>query len=212
VPTEKTQILVSHGHLEALVESPADQPKGLAIVCHPHPLYGGTMHNNVVYRAAKALVRHGFMALRFNFRGVGTSTGTYGEGVAEVEDATAAIDWLKQRHPDLPVWATGMSFGARVALAAGVTDTRVTHLLGLGLVPRLFDFTFVAQSPKPKAFIHGERDELAAVESIRTLVGGFEQPCRLQVVTDASHLFVGKLDALDAELETTINFLNAPWG
>src|SRR4051812_26347411 len=127
------QIPVSHGRLEALLEEP-EVIRGTAVVCHPHPQFGGTMHNNVAYRMAKVLVRHGYAALRFNFRGVGTSTGIHAEGVGEQEDATAAVDLLAGRHPALPLWMTGFSFGARVGLEVGARDERVAKLLGVGLV------------------------------------------------------------------------------
>lgn len=195
-----------HGRLEALLEEP-EAPRGVALVCHPHPLHGGTMNNNVVYRTAKVLVSHGVATLRFNFRGVGTSTGTHAEGVGELDDVAAALAFMLARHPGLPVWIAGVSFGARVGMAFGVQDARVGRLLGIGLVPRLFDFSFLATSPKPKALVHGENDELGDLASVSAIADGMAEPKKLTVVPGANHLFVGKLDELQTAVEESIAFL-----
>src|SRR3954468_10766125 len=151
-PSGRVDIPVGHGILEALLkESPA--PFAAAVICHPHPQFGGTMNNNVVFRIAKAFVDAGGTALRFNFRGVGRSTGRYAEGVGEEEDARAALDFLEQRYPGVPLWMAGFSFGARVGLTVGARDPRVQKLLGVGLALKLFDFDFLTTSTKPKAFV-----------------------------------------------------------
>src|SRR5579862_2867810 len=111
-PSGRTVVPVAHGQLEAIVREPPE-PVAAAVVCHPHPRGGGTMNNNVVYRLAKALVEGGVATLRFNFRGVGASTGTYDEGRGEEDDARAALAFLRARHPAVPLWIAGFSFGAR---------------------------------------------------------------------------------------------------
>src|SRR5258708_31867953 len=126
-PSGRLAIPVAHGQLEAILKAPAS-PVAAAVVCHPHPLGGGTMNNNVVYRAAKALHEAGLAVLRFNFRGVGASTGRYDGGAGEEEDALAALDLLAQLHPRLPLWMAGFSFGARVGLSVGARDVRVEKL------------------------------------------------------------------------------------
>src|SRR5580765_1850567 len=143
-------IPVEHGQLEALLKEPS-APIAAAVVCHPHPLGGGTMNNNVVYRLSRALVDAGVVVLRFNFRGVGASTGRHDGGVGEEADALAALDTLAGLHPDLPLWMAGFSFGARVGLTGGAREPRVGKLLGIGLALSMFDYSFLATTPKPKA-------------------------------------------------------------
>jgi hypothetical protein len=213
----RTFIPVSHGQLEGLLEDcdPPGPPRAAAVVCHPHPSFGGTMHNNVVYRVARALRAHGISTLRFNFRGVGTSTGVHAGGVGEREDVTAALDLLAGHHPSLPLWLAGFSFGARVGLAVGAADQRVGKLLGLGLVPRaqgplesadsaLFDFAFLVGCSKPKVFVHGEHDELGDLAAVRELFDRMLPPKHLLVVADAPHLFTGKLDDLESAVHEAI--------
>jgi len=149
-PSGRLNIPVDHGQLEAIIKEPA-APVAAAVVCHPHPLGGGTMNNNVVYRAAKALGEAGLAVLRFNFRGVGASTGRYDGGAGEEEDALAALDLLAQRYPGLPLWMAGFSFGARVGLTVGARDPRVEKLLGIGLALRMFDYGFLNACEKPRS-------------------------------------------------------------
>jgi uncharacterized protein len=203
----KLHIPVSHGRLEALLEEPESPPQRAVVVCHPHPLFGGTMHNNVVYRMARALARQSFAVLRFNFRGVGTSSGVHGDGVTEQEDVRAALDFLADKNPDVPLWLAGFSFGARVGLDVGVADDRVASLLGVGLVPRMFDFSFLIASHKPKAFIHGEEDELGPLAEVRPLIDRMVEPKNLIVVPGAKHLFPGKLDEVEKAVDDSIAFL-----
>ena len=164
-PSGRLAIPVAHGQLEAILKEPA-APVAAAVVCHPHPLGGGTMNNNVVYRAAKALGEAGVAVLRFNFRGVGASTGRHDGGAGEEEDALAALDVLAQRHPDLPLWMAGFSFGARVGLTVGARDARVGKLLGIGLALSMFDYSFLNDCAKPKAVIQAANDEYGARAAI----------------------------------------------
>ncbi len=207
-PSGRIAIPVSHGSLEAIARAP-DAAVAAAVVCHPHPLGGGTMNNNVVYRLAKALVDGGVATLRFNFRGVGASTGAHAHGVGEEEDARAALDWLHARHPDLPIWMAGFSFGARVGLSVAAADPRVAKLLGVGLALRMFDYGFLSSCDKPKAIIQAADDEYGGRAPIQAAVAGMAEPKRLWVVDDATHLFPGRLDAFEAAAREAVAYLAA---
>jgi hypothetical protein len=202
----KPFIPAPHGRLEALLQGPA-HPHAAAVVCHPHPLFGGTMHNNVVYRMARALERHGLATLRFNFRGVGLSTGRHDEGVGEQDDVRAALAFLASERPGVPLWLAGFSFGARVGLAVGAEDDRVGRLLGVGLVPKLFDFSFLERCAKPKAFVCAGADELADAASVRAVLDAAAPPKHVIVVEGARHLYAGKLDELERAVDEAIAFL-----
>ncbi len=186
------------GKLEAqLWTSPTAQPAMTALVCHPHPLYGGTMHNKVVFQAAKSLHVMGLPVLRFNFRGAGLSEGTHDQGRGEREDVRCAIDFLSGEFPGVPVVLAGFSFGASVGLRVGVGDARVTRLLGIGIPVNDAGFSFLRGSTKPKLFVVGTQDEFAARERVEELVRTLEEPKRLVFVEQADHFLTGKLDQLD---------------
>jgi alpha/beta superfamily hydrolase len=206
-PSGRAVIPVAHGQLEAILREPAEPPIAAAVVCHPHPRGGGTMNNNVVYRLAKALVDGRVAALRFNFRGVGASTGSYDEGVGEEDDARAALDFLAARHPSLPIWIAGFSFGARVGLSVGARDARVKKLLGVGLALQMFDYGFLGACGKPKAIIQAANDEFGARAAIEAAVDGMAEPKRLWIVEEATHLFPGKLDPFEAAAREAVGYL-----
>jgi alpha/beta superfamily hydrolase len=208
-PSGRVAIPVSHGRLEALLREPVGQAAAAAVVCHPHPLHGGTMNNNVVYRVAKALVDGGVAALRFNFRGVGASTGSHGGGTGEEEDASAALDFLQARYPDLPLWVAGFSFGARVGLTVGARDGRVGKLFGVGLALRMFDFSFLRTCGKPKAIIQASDDEFGDRAAIESLVRDLAEPKRLWIIDGAAHLFPQHLDALERAATEAVAYLHA---
>src|SRR6266480_2829004 len=148
-----------HGRLEAILKEPrASLVIGVALVLHPHPLFGGTMHNKVVFRAAAALNDAGLVALRLNFRGVGQSTGEHDEGRGEREDVRAGLDYLAENYPSQKITLCGFSFGARVGLEVGVTDNRVSRLISIGTPVDKYNFSFLADSRKPILFVHGEHD------------------------------------------------------
>ena len=196
-PSGRLTIPVDHGQLEAILKEP-DAPVAAAVVCHPHPLGGGTMNNNVVYRVAKALGEAGVAVLRFNFRGVGASTGRHDGGVGEEEDTLAALELLSQRHPTLPLWMAGFSFGARVGLTVGAREPRVVKLLGIGLALRMFDYSFLNASEKPKAIIQAAQDEYGPRPEIEAAAAAMAPPKRLWIVDGASHLFPQHLADLEA--------------
>lgn len=156
------------------------------------------MHTKAVYRAAQALNEAGLVALRFNFRGVGASTGSYEEGIGERGDVTAAIDWLVDHYPHLPVICGGFSFGSMVSLAVGVEDDRVDGLLGLGLpVKRLdYDFSYLAETTKPLLVVQGENDEFGSGEEVATALAGMGSHVTLVRVPGSDHYFTDRLDEL----------------
>jgi len=197
---------VAHGQLEAILKESA-APIAAVLVCHPHPKGGGTMNNNVVYRVAKALGAAGASVLRFNFRGVGRSTGSYDHGVGEEDDARAALDFLAQRYPEVPLWMAGFSFGARVGLTVGAADQRVGKLLGVGLALTMFDYGFLATSTKPKAIIQAADDEYGGRDAITAAVAAMAEPKRLWIVDGASHLFPGRLDELERAADEAAAYL-----
>ncbi|HVE84825.1 MAG TPA: alpha/beta fold hydrolase [Myxococcales bacterium] len=203
-------IPVSHGRLEALLWT-VEGARAAAVVCHPHPLHGGTMHNHVTYRLADAFRKAGVCALRFNFRGVGRSSGQYDEGRGEVDDARAALDFLQQQQPGVPLLLAGFSFGSRVALQLALEDVRVERVLAAGVALRAFSFGLVQELKKPKAFIQGDRDEYAALEDVQKLVERAPPPRKLFVVPDCDHLATGRLDAFEqASAEAVAWLLAAP--
>jgi len=194
-------IPASHGHLEAILKEPAGTPRGAAIVCHPHPLHGGTMHTKAVYRAAQGLVDAGLVVLRFNFRGVGTSTGSYDGGVGERDDLRDAIGWLEERYPSLPLVVGGFSFGSKVALGVGAEDPRVVGLLGLGLpldLEERYDFGFLAEADKPVLIVQGDLDEFGAGATVAEALSGLGGHIAVVRVAGADHYFTDRLDELRA--------------
>ena len=198
-PAGNLFVPVAHGQLEAILKEPGQGPaKGVALVLHPHPLGGGTMHNKVVFRAAAALNDAGLTVLRINFRGVGQSTGEHDEGRGEVDDVSAALDYLTQQYPGLRTILCGFSFGARVGLEVGIHDPRVAYLIGIGTPLQKYDFQFLSACRKPLLLVHGERDEFGDVEQLRKFVGELEKstPVELVTIPDVGHFFDERLDEL----------------
>ncbi|HKP39008.1 MAG TPA: alpha/beta fold hydrolase [Pyrinomonadaceae bacterium] len=196
-PAGNLFIPAPHGRLEAILKTPrAETASGVALVLHPHPLGGGTMHNKVVFRAAAALIDSGLITLRINFRGVGQSSGEHDEGRGELEDVRAGLDYLSQEYPDKEITLCGFSFGARVGLEVGIADQRVRRLISIGTPVDKYDFSFLESCPKPILFVHGEHDEFGNVEKLRELVAKIKAPAELRVIKDAGHFFDEQLDEL----------------
>jgi len=198
-PAGNLFIPVAHGQLEAILKEPRQGlPRGVALVLHPHPLGGGTMHNKVAFRAAAALNDAGLAVLRINFRGVGQSTGVHDEGRGERDDVRDALDYLSSQYPGLRVLLCGFSFGSRVGLEVGIKDPRVRFLIGIGTPLDKYDFGFLAECRKPLLLVHGEHDEFGEVGQLKKLVAEFEQnvPVRLVVIPGAGHFFDDHLDKL----------------
>jgi alpha/beta superfamily hydrolase len=186
-----------------VLKEPDGAPLGAAVVCHPHPLHGGTMHTKAVYRAAQALVDAGLVAVRFNFRGVGTSTGSHDDGIGEREDARAALDWLEAQYPHLPLVVGGFSFGSMVALSVGIEAPRVVAVFGLGLPVDLddrYDYSYLASSDKPVLIVHGEDDEFGPGPRVAEALAHFGSHVSLVRVPDANHFFDGRLEEMRAAI------------
>ncbi len=175
-------------------------PPLAALVCHPHPLFGGTLHNKVVYQAAKSLDGLGLAVLRFNFRGAGLSAGKHDHGEGEQGDVRAAVDFLAGEFPGMPLLLAGFSFGCWVGLRVGCADERVAELIGLGTPVNSTDFSYLQGCAKPKLFVHGSNDQFGDPEKVQRLVDSLPGEKRLVVVPDADHFFAGKLDQLDAAI------------
>jgi hypothetical protein len=200
-PAGNLLIPAPHGRLEAILKEPRARPssaRGAALVLHPHPLHGGTMHNKVVFRAAAALNEAGLTVLRINFRGVGQSTGTHDDARGERDDARAALDYLVKQYPRQPITLSGFSFGARVGLEVGAQDARVTRLIGIGTPVNMYDFAFLEACRKPVLFVHGERDEYGDVEAVRALAAGLRAHADIQlsIIEGAGHFFDRHLDEM----------------
>lgn len=163
---------------------------------HLHPLFGGTMHNKVVFRAAAALNDAGLVALRLNFRGVGQSTGEHDEGRGERDDARAGLDYLEKKYPGQEITLCGFSFGARVGLEVGIAEHRVRRLISIGTPVDKYDFSFLKECRKPILFVQGDRDEFGQVEPLRELVAQIPAPAQLKVIAGAGHFFDDQLDEL----------------
>src|SRR5579884_1661771 len=197
------------GQLEALLNSGADNARYAALVCHPHPLYGGTFHNKVVFHTMKALNSFGFPVLRFNFRGTGLSHGTHDNGIGEVDDVRTALGWLEQQFP-LPLIFAGFSFGAAVGLQAACLDERVEAVIGLGVpvIPadeRSYDLEFLRSCHKPKLFVSGSRDQFGPQARLMGLVQTIPDPKKLVFIDAADHFFEGRLRELREVIETWVS-------
>ena len=202
-PAGNLFIPAPHGQLEAILKEPhSGSDRGVALVLHPHPLFGGTMHNKVVFRAAAALNDAGLVALRINFRGVGQSTGTHDEGRGERDDARAGLDYLSANYPGEEITLCGFSFGARVGLEEGIADDRVSRLISIGTPVDKYDFDFLVECRKSILFVQGDRDEFGNVERLRILVEkvSAHAPAQLRVIEGAGHFFDDQLDELKAAI------------
>ena len=197
-PAGNLFIPAPHGRLEAILKEPRGEVRGVALVLHPHPLGGGTMHNKVVFRAAAALNEAGLITLRVNFRGVGQSTGTHDEGYGEQDDVRAGLDYLAEKYPEQEITLCGFSFGSRVGLEAGIADKRVVRLISIGTPVDKYDFSFLEQCRKPILFVHGEHDEYGDVNRLREIVERIttHAPAQLRVIEGAGHFFDNQLDEL----------------
>lgn len=209
------------GRLETLLDEPpttatvsdqgllaagrAGAPRAAVVFGHPHPQHGGTMHTKGAYQSAKALARIGCAVLRFNFRGVGRSEGTWDEGAGEAADFAAALDFMAGRYPGVPLWAGGMSFGSWIGMTAGAGDPRVRLLLGVAMPVDRYDYTAVRESSKPKFFIHGEFDEICPVQAIRAFYAQAADPKELVIIEASNHLFDGKVSQVADAVEDLLS-------
>jgi uncharacterized protein len=204
------------GRLEAVLDLPSAPADGCAdagivpaavVFAHPHPQFGGTMHTKVVFQGAKGLARIGCAVLRFNFRGVGGSSGAFDQGDGEKADFTAALDYMAARYPDRRLWAAGFSFGAWVALEVGALDDRVSALIGISppvatsISGMKYEFPATLDSEKPKFLVQGEADEVCPLEGMWAFYGKLKEPKELVIIDAADHLFEGKTQEVGEALE-----------
>jgi alpha/beta superfamily hydrolase len=194
------------GRLEALLNAGAANATHAALVCHPHPSFGGTLHNKVVFHTMKALNSFGFPVLRFNFRSAGLSQGEPDNGEGEVDDVRAALDWLDKEF-DLPLVFAGFSFGAAVGLQAACPDMRAKAAIALGIPitaidNRSYDFGFLQTCAKPKLFVSGARDQFGPQALLQQLVRSVPQPRKLVLIESADHFFEGRLRELRETIES----------
>lgn len=198
-PKGNLMIPASHGELEAILKEPAGKPRGVALVCHPHPLGGGTMHNKVVFRVAAGLVDAGLVTLRFNFRGVGASTGEHNEIEGGTEDVGDALNYLAAEYPGEDIMLAGFSFGSRVGLAVGMNDDRVKRMISIGTpVDKYNDYEFLTGLTKPILFIHGDHDEFGRLENVQKLVAEVAKTAETELIVfeDCGHFFDAHLNEL----------------
>jgi alpha/beta superfamily hydrolase len=196
------------GRLEALLNAGAADATHAAVVCHPHPSFGGTLHNKVVFHAMKALNTFGFPVLRFNFRSAGLSQGEHDHGRGEVDDVRTALDWLDKEFR-LPMIFAGFSFGAAVGLQAACPDTRVKAMIAVGTPVaafdnRSYDFEFLQSCAKPKLFVSGARDQFGPRAELERLATSVSEPRRLVLIEGADHFFEGRLSELRETIESWI--------
>jgi len=201
------------GRLEAVLDLPAadvtdTSPVRAAVVfAHPHPQFGGTMHTKAVYQGAKGLARRGCAVLRFNFRGVASSEGTFDQGDGEKADFSAALGYMRAKYPGTPLWAAGFSFGAWVALEVGALDDRVSVLIGIAppvttsVSGMKYEFPATLATEKPKFFVQGEADEVCPIEGMWQFYARLHEPKELVIIDAADHLFDGKTREVGEALE-----------
>jgi alpha/beta superfamily hydrolase len=197
----------SNAPLEGLLEEGArPAPRAAVVFAHPHPQQGGTMHTKAVYQGAKGLGRIGCAVLRFNFRGVGASSGIFDHGRGEADDYRAALDFMHARYPGVPLWAAGFSFGAWIAMEAGAVDPRVSVLIGVA--PPVgrdgYSFAHTIASDKPKFLVQGDMDELCSVKDMWAFYAKLHEPKEVVVVDGASHLFAGQTEEVGEALEALL--------
>jgi len=194
------------GRLEALIDTPEAQPKAAVVFAHPLPTHGGTMHTKTVYQATKGLVRASCAVLRFNFRGVGASEGSFTGGDGEKLDFTAALDFMSGRYPGVPLWSAGFSFGSWIALETGAVDDRVTVLIGIAppVTREGYDFLNTKRSPKPKFFVQGEADDICPLQDMWKFYSELPEPKELVIIDAADHLFDGHTTEVGEAIEDLV--------
>ena len=191
------------GRLEAVLDTCPDPPRAAVVFGHPHPMYGSTMHTKAVFQGAKGLTRIGCTVLRFNFRGVGRSAGVFDQGEGEMADYRAALDFMADRHPAVPLWAAGFSFGSWVALETGSDDPRVSALIGIAPPVKREGYAWsrTLDTVKPKFLVQGDMDELCPIKDLWAFYAKLKEPKELVVIEGASHLFDGKTKEVGEALE-----------
>lgn len=191
------------GPLEAIIDGHSATPRAAVVFAHPHPQQGGTMHTKAVFQGAKGLARIGCAVLRFNFRGVGASAGTFDNGPGEQADYRAALDSMRERYPAAPLWAAGFSFGSWIALETGAEDSRVSALIAIAppVARDGYSFAKTLETTKPKFIVQGSLDELCPIKAMWAFYAKLKEPKELVVIDGASHLFEGRTKEVGEALE-----------
>jgi uncharacterized protein len=189
------------GRLEVLIDKPTGTPRAAVVFAHPLPIQGGTMHTKVVYQGAKAFTRIGCAVLRFNFRGVGQSAGTWDDGRGEMDDYRAAVDFMAGLYPECELWAAGFSFGSYIAMTSAATDDRICAMLGIAPPVDRYEYASVKLSGKPKFIIHGESDELISLKAVREFYAHLQESKEMVEIDRANHLFDGQTSEVGDAIE-----------
>jgi len=193
------------GRIEGRYHPARQKNAPIAIILHPHPQFGGTMNHQIIYQLYYAFAARNFAVLRFNFRGVGRSAGTWDEGRGEMADYRAAVDFMAAQYPDLELWAAGFSFGSYIAMTAGADDDRICTLIGIAPPVDRYEFASVKLSTKPTFIIHGERDELISLKAVREFYARLQEPKELVEIDRATHLFDGQASEVGDALEELLS-------
>ncbi|MGH9646887.1 MAG: alpha/beta hydrolase [Bryobacteraceae bacterium] len=193
------------GRLEALLEEPGveeweGEPREAALVCHPHPQHGGTMHTKAVYRIARGLRSAGAAVLRFNYRGVNLSEGEYAHGEGELEDARAALAYLRRRYPALPFTLAGFSFGSRIVLRLGCEGIGARRVIAVGFPTAYKERSFLEGCTVPKVFVQSTRDQYGPISELEPLIASLAEPKKLVLIEAEDHFFAGALTELEREI------------
>ena len=199
-PLRNVDVFSDAGRLEAVYREMID-PLGVAVICHPHPLHGGTLHNKVVFRASRGLEAADVATLRFNFRGVGTSQGRHDDGEGEQRDFEAALRWIRSRHPGKKILAGGFSFGAWVASRVACQLPEVDAVFLIGAPIDNYDLLYLSRCRKPKLLIHGSRDEHGDPEKLARYVEQWSE-CEMVLVEGADHFFANQLEVVEESMRS----------
>jgi len=191
------------GKLEAAMR-PADDSRGAVVLAHPHPLYGGTLHNPVIFHADRELNRRGLTTLRFNFRGVEGSEGVHDDGRGEVGDVAAAAQWLRDLVPGTPLLLVGYSFGSRACLTHGIADPAIAGVVAIGLPVRIWPFDDLAAFGRPLAVVQGTDDEFGSIDEVEAAIARAKPAGTLYRIEGASHLFPGRAAEVAARVAEAV--------
>ena len=197
------------GPIEAIIKEPGGPVTRAAIVCHPHPLFGGTMHNKVVFRIARAFQNAGFAVLRFNFRGAGQSAGEHDNGIGEQGDLRAAIKFIQERYTEAEIWLAGFSFGSMVMILGAGGNPEIRAFVAVGVPVLKYDFTETTLGNKPKLFIQGSLDEFGPPQELERFFATLDEPKEMQIIRGADHFFEGRLNELGEAVSKFIDKVNS---
>jgi uncharacterized protein len=205
----------AEGRLEGRYTPAKGERRPIVILLHPHPQHGGTMHNKVIYALNQVFIRQGFSTLRFNFRGVGRSQGSFGRGEGELTDAASALDWLQSINPNAGAcWIAGFSFGAWIGMQLLMRRPEIDRFVAIAPPANIFDFAFLAPCPSSGLILQGDKDEVVPEESVKKLSEklGKQRDIHIdyRIIKGANHFFTGKLDKLEAMAEDYIENSDEP--